>query len=1283
MTDTAGVITYLSRSISFPFKTGMVVSLPAYLRSIHPADKTRVLGLLKKAKQLREEFQADYRVIGDKGLIRWVTGSATPRFSDDGDFLGYAGAIVDVTGRYEALELLAKSEAAHRLLTENSSDLISHHAPNTGTYLYASPSFERVLGFTSSDLVGGMSIYDHVHQDDEKVIHQELVNQLSAPASGTPIEFRVRHKNGHYRWISASIKVLTDPVTDEKIGAVAVSRDITAEREAKDELRRREERFRSLTNLSSDWYWETDEQDRFTFLSEGTQRPSKLPPQLIIGKTRRDLAADLNQGGLQTYFMKVARREPFKDIRYETNGPATGSVSHALISGEPIFENGSFKGYRGTGRDITQEVQTSEKLTLLAEENEALVENSLDIIALLDDEGRLLRVNKAAAEILGYQPQELLGRQYAELLHPEELEQAKMVDARLRTGKNTIQDFETRWICKDGRIVHLSVAVRWSAPKRVMYATARDITERYRTRAALQKAKGRLDSMLESIGEAFFALDTDWRITYVNRKAAAFVDLAAEDALGRILWEVVPELRLSSSFQHYQKAMSAREKVFYESFWEPASAWLEVRIYPNDEGLSVYFHDITAKRKAEDSLRKREQRFRSLFEQAGDSIIILDGSLRIQDANQRACQALGYTREELLDLPLSDIEPHFNPDRQFWNELRNGQTHLIQGVKKRKDGTTFPTEAHMSRFEEDNEEFFQSIARDMDEREKAQRKIRESEQRFREVIEITPAGYLLVDAQGQLVDVNPALCNVSGYTKEELIGQNIASLFPKYLCDGALFVQRGPTSVHGAESVIRHKQGHDVHALANIGIKRDVEGNSLSLTAFVTDITERKQVEARLERLATHDTLTGLANRAFLHNRVQQMLDSAPRDSSIAVMFIDLDRFKQVNDSFGHEAGDILLCEVAKRLQATLRPHDTIARLGGDEFVVATYCSAKQESAAKIAEKLLSQLATPVDVGGHRVFVGASIGISMFPEDGQTKELLFQNADTAMYRAKAAGRNGYCFFEQQMSIAAKTRMMLELSLRSALENQEFVIHYQPRIDLKTMMIVGMEALIKWHHPELGLVAPLQFIPIAEETGLIEPLGRWVLEESCRQARQLMDRFKYPLCVSVNVSARQLKCPAIVRLVQTVLEESRLPPHLLELELTESALIEDMERSAGLLKELKGLGIKLAVDDFGTGYSGLAYLRRFPLDVLKLDRSFVMQQDEGISSSRFIKAFVDMAHALNLYVVAEGVETNEILQFLRSVACDEAQGYLLAKPLSLNLFEEYLANALARAPAISV
>jgi diguanylate cyclase (GGDEF)-like protein/PAS domain S-box-containing protein len=656
----------------------------------------------------------------------------------------------------------------------------------------------------------------------------------------------------------------------------------------------------------------------------------------------------------------------------------------------------------------------------------------------------------------------------------------------------------------------------------------------------LKRSRERMNAMLESIGDAFFAVDREWRVIYANAKAASFVGADLGMSIGRPLLEISPALEGTVLLERYREAMASGQALSIEAHWQPSGTWIEVRAYPTDDGLSVYFHDINEKRLAAEALRKSEQRYRNLFQQAGDSILIADGQLRIVAANGRACANFGYREDELLGMSVRDVDSKFSYGAELYESLCQGQTHLLRIVKRRKDGSTFPAEVHVSRFEDGGQEYFQAIIR---------------------------------------------------------------------------------------------------------------------------DLTEREDAERQLRILATHDTLTGLPNRALLHERLQRMLEACAQGRSVAVMFLDLDRFKEVNDSFGHEHGDILLCEVAARLRKVLRPGDAVARLGGDEFVVAAECSG-ETSATAIAAKLLEVLTLPVTVGAQDVVVGASIGISMFPRDAGTRELLFQTADTAMYRAKAEGRNRYRFFEPAMTVAARARMALELSLRPALAREEFELHYQPRVDLRSMAVVGMEALLRWRHPQQGMVPPQQFIGIAEETGLINPIGRWVLREACRQTRRLIDEFGRPIRVSVNVSARQLAQQGFVDEVREALAASGLAPIALELELTESALIEDLERTAAMLGELQGLGVKLAVDDFGTGYSGLAYLRRLPIDVLKLDRSFVLQDDGRISAFDFVKAFVDMAHALQMSVVAEGVETAEVLDFLRAASCDEAQGYLLGRPLPL-------------------
>ena len=685
-------------------------------------------------------------------------------------------------------------------------------------------------------------------------------------------------------------------------------------------------------------------------------------------------------------------------------------------------------------------------------------------------------------------------------------------------------------------------------PKEILGNAPMD-AEKDQTRLALEQAHSHVRTILESIDDGFFSVNRNWEITYVNTLAAAFVGLDRDAPIGRVLWDVAPGLAESPAAPIYRRAMETRESTSFEIFYDPVGVWTSVRIYAHDEGLSVFFQDIS-------------------------------------------------------------------------------------------------------------------------ERVKSDQLVRESERRLRQMIEITPAGYVLTDAGGVIREANPALCQLSGYTSAQLIGQGISEMLFQIDQDAAPDARPLGQQAHVFETVIRHRHGHVVHALVNQTIERDDRGVPLSFSAFITDITERKHTESRLEQLATRDVLTGLPNRVWLNQHLKTILDEAGNTASTTVLFIDLNRFKEVNDSLGHAAGDSLLQQVSQRLESCMRPGDVVARLGGDEFVVAANCAGR-DAAGAIAQRLLAALTLPFSVHGLEIHVGASIGISLADQDSATPELLFQNADTAMYRAKAAGDSAYQFFEPEMSQEVKRKLQLEVAIRRALDLGQFELYYQPRVDLRTMRVHGMEALLRWNHPDFGQVSPLQFIPIAEERGHIVAIGRWVLQEASLQTKRFRDEHGLMLHVSVNVSARQLQSGDLVADVAQALQASGLPPDALELELTESALIEDTEQSALILRRLKQLGITLSLDDFGTGYSSLSYLKRFPVDVMKLDRSFFHEQSFSVGNNNFVKAIIDMAHALGLIVVAEGIETEEVMDALREAACDGGQGYLFARPLPLREFDKFL------------
>ncbi len=527
---------------------------------------------------------------------------------------------------------------------------------------------------------------------------------------------------------------------------------------------------------------------------------------------------------------------------------------------------------------------------------------------------------------------------------------------------------------------------------------------------------------------------------------------------------------------------------------------------------------------------------------------------------------------------------------------------------------------------------------------------------------------LVTDEQHRIVDANPALLRRTGYRFDEIVGHPVMELFSRRMPRAELVAMGKALKRDGrwrGEAWDQHKDGGDVPILLSIAAVHDAAGKVTHHICSSIDLSEVKQAEARMEHLAHHDTLTQLPNRVRLLQRLEQTLAQArSTQEQAAVLFIDMDRFKVINDTLGHQVGDGLLVEVGRRLRALVRDGDIVARLGGDEFVLVLPVAGQRGALAAqaVAHKVLEALGRPYSVRGHELHSTPSIGVALFPADGEDPDTLMKNADTAMYQAKATGRNNVQFFTSAMNQQRGERLVLEVGLRSAIERGQLSLHYQPQVDLASGRVIGLEALVRWQHPDLGWIPPLKFIPIAEDTGLIESIGAWVLEQALAEVRRWRDAGHAGLRVAVNLSAQQLRPEGFAAHVAAALQRHGLPGQALELEITESMAMADPGRTAELLGRLRALGVALAIDDFGTGYSSLAYLKQLPLSCLKLDRSFVRDIEHDPNDAAICTATIQMAHSLGLGVVAEGVETGEQLAFLRDLGCDTVQGYFISKPL---------------------
>lgn len=669
--------------------------------------------------------------------------------------------------------------------------------------------------------------------------------------------------------------------------------------------------------------------------------------------------------------------------------------------------------------------------------------------------------------------------------------------------------------------------------------------------------------------------------------------------------------------------------------------------------------------------------YQSIFDYSSEGIIETDNKGVIIAVNPSFIKTTGYSEEEVIGKRPNILSSGIHPLKFYihmWAALYEKGQWSGEIWNKRKNGEIYPEWLTITAIKDENEKLinYTGIFTDISVYKKNESDLRLYERVFAASLE----GIMITDKRGVIVSVNPSFTTLTGYTRVEVIGET-----PSILNSGRQntdFYINMWSSIHEkgfwkGEIWNKKKSGEVYPEWLSISTIYDKNQETINYVGVFSDITERKESEEYLKYLANYDTLTDLPNRVLFKARLEVAIENAKRyDKKVAILFLDLDRFKGINDTLGHNVGDYVLKQVAERLSQNVRKSDTVARLGGDEFTIILPEIKKEDVAISVVNKIFKALTYPFFYKEQELFITTSIGITFYPDDAISIENLLKNADSAMYKAKEQG-NRFALYTPDINDKLSRDRIIEQGLHKALDRAELTIYYQPQIDLKTKKIIGLEALLRWIHPELGYVSPAEFIPVAEQTGLIVPIGEWVIKEACRKNKDWQEKGYPSITLAVNLSARQFMDSNLVPTIIRILKETKLDPKYLDLEITESISIYNINKIIQILTELKAIGINVSIDDFGTGHSSLSYLKSFPITHLKIDKSFVDDIVSDKSNLVIIKAIIEMAHGLDLKVIAEGVESKEQLLYLEKLNCNAAQGYIFSRPLPTLEIEKLLAE----------
>ncbi len=1066
-----------------------------------------------------------------------------------------------------------------------------------------------------------------------------------------------------------------------------VNRLVRSERDARenyDHLLASDAHIRVLTDVSPVGIFRADDQGNCIYVNERYCEITGLSMQQALGQGwARALHPDDSQRVIDAWSQSVRDKLPFNiECRYRQ--PGGGVVWILAQTTRELNESGKIKGYIGSITDITERRRAEAELKTSEEKYRSIVTVMAEGIVIQQPDQAIVACNPGAEKILGLNEDQIMGRTSIDprwrTIHPDGAPfpgDTHPAVITLKTGQPQIgvimgvyrPDESLVWISINSQpLIHPGEQRPYAA-----VTSFTDISDQLRAESALKNSEERYRTIVELAQEGIWQVDAIGRTTFANRKMEEILGYTVAEMQGQSLFMFMDEESRKIAEKNIERRRQGVTEQHEFKFIrkDGAEVWTLLNTCPlfDDQGhytgAFAMVADISEHKRWESALIQSEKNFRSLIEDANVGVLVHYQG-KHEFANSKLLNMLGYTLEEFRTTAMKDIvhDSELEKVATHYRARMEGRDvpNIYDTILKTKSGDSIAVELTSTKTIWEGRSAGLVLLQDITDRWQAVEQMR----KLSSAVEQTADSVIITDLEGIIEYVNQGFEHVTGYRRDEAVGQTprlIKSDRQKPEFYTALWMKIRDGQVYNDVFINRRKDGSLYYEEKTITPLKDAEGRITHFVSTGKDVTERIQIQERLQYMAQHDALTDLPNRVLLFDRLNRALVRARRHRRLlAVLFIDLDRFKNINDSLGHEAGDQLLQQLSDRLRGCVRGDDTVARFGGDEFVILLDDVARDGDVHEVAQKVLDELLSPFMVESQQLFITASIGVSLYPNDGDDSSALLRYADVAMYRAKEIGKNTYQFYSAEMSARAFERLTLESSLRCALERNEFQLYYQPQVNSMSGALVGVEALLRWKHPELGMVMPAEFMPMLEETGLIVAVGEWVLKTACTQLRAWHDAGWPSLRIAVNLSARQFGAKSLIATVEEALALMGGDPAQLELEITESVFMQHAMVTADTLSELFAMGCRLAIDDFGTGYSSLAYLKRFPINVLKIDHSFVRDISDDKDDREIVSTIIAMAHNLMIEVVAEGVETETQTAFLRACGCDFMQGYLFGRPL---------------------